>query len=113
MREFRFYREPSHRWYVDLPDWPGEKADLEMVSGADTMLDVLAQGEGEINLIISTESIPGALCLEFIMETPEIGEGAQYLFIDHFNTFEVWLCDVTKFVFGNFPENIWIVPINN
>ena len=113
MRKFRFYKESTNQWYVDLPEWPGEKANLEMVSGADTMLDCLAQGDGEIYLILSTEFTFGALCLEFIRETPEIGEGAQYLFIDHFNTFDVWLCDVTKFVFGKFPKNIWITAINN
>jgi hypothetical protein len=44
------------------------------------------------------------------LEGPEIGEGAwyilnQYLGID-FNL-KMWLCDVTKFVFGNFPKKIY------
>lgn len=33
MTEFRFYKEETHRWYVDLPEWEGPKAALEMVDG--------------------------------------------------------------------------------
>jgi hypothetical protein len=38
------------RWYIDLPEWQGPRANLEMVAGADTMLDVFAQGQERINV---------------------------------------------------------------
>ena len=41
MREFKFYKDPEHRWYVDLPEWEGEKDNLEMVLGADSFLEIL------------------------------------------------------------------------
>jgi hypothetical protein len=45
MESFRFYKDPDGRWYVDLPEYQGSKQDLEMVSGADAFLEILAQGE--------------------------------------------------------------------
>jgi len=36
MRTFRFYKD-TDGWFVDLPEWTGEKWELEMVSGADTL----------------------------------------------------------------------------
>jgi hypothetical protein len=38
----RFYRTTEDRWYIDLPEWKGSIADLEMIEGADTMLDKLS-----------------------------------------------------------------------
>jgi len=35
-RKLKFYKEADERWYVELPEWEGSKADLEMVAGADT-----------------------------------------------------------------------------
>lgn len=107
--EYKFYKEETGRWYVDLPEWEGEKAALEMVMGADVMLDIFAQGEGEVKLFLSEK--PDTYLpydLRYIRETPEYGEGALYE-IEMIGKFmEVWLCDVTKFVFNKFPLNIYI-----
>jgi len=115
MREFRFYKESTNRWYVDLPEWNGPKADLEMIDGADSMLEYMAEGSGEVRAIMSTQKVDNVYHLIFIREPPEIGEGAQYLLEEYLGLtiyLRVWLCDVTKFVFGEFPENIWIIPID-
>ena len=55
MKRLRLYKEEDNRWYVDLPDWTGSKSDLEMVAGADAMLDYFAEGENSIWLYISDE----------------------------------------------------------
>jgi len=118
-REFRFYQEhPSGRWYVDLPEWEGDKADLEMVMGADSFLTVMSEGNSEVRLILSDEEIEGADSLILkgagIFEDIEVGSGAwyvlpKYMGIDYDHS--MWLCDVTLFVFGYFPETIWFVPV--
>ncbi len=41
MKRLRFYKEEDHRWYVDLHEWNGSKEELEMVMGADIMLDYM------------------------------------------------------------------------
>lgn len=114
-KNFRFYRvEETGRWYVDLPEWEGEVADLEMVMGADTFLDILSQGENECWVMLSILPEEGADVLKLIepgkLEGPEFGEGSWYKLesyrgIDY--GLDMWLCDVTKFAFGYFPEEIY------
>lgn len=111
VKDVTFYQDPDSRWYVDLPEWTGSKAELEMVAGADTMLEYMSEGTGKVRTSISEEEIPGfdKLTLEF--ETPDIG-GAYYL-LKTYQGIEInlnmWLCDVTKFVFGGYlPKTIYI-----
>ena len=114
-RNFRFYRVPeTGRWYVDLPEWEGEVADLEMVMGADTFLDILAQGEDQVFVTLSVVPEEGDDKLVLIepgkLEGPEMGEGAWYK-LESYRGIEyglsMWLCDVTTFVFGYFPKEIY------
>lgn len=114
MRSFRFYKESSGRWYVDLPEWEGSKDELEMVAGADMFLEILSQGEEEVNVILSVTDFDGSDKLQLIkpgrMEGWEIGEGSWYKLDSYIGIsydMEMWLCDVTKFVFGGFPETIY------
>jgi len=119
----KFYKE-SDKWYIDLPEWPGERWELEMVCGADTMLDIAAQGETTVYLnILDTDprynpndpnSLPILLSVDTLVkikDTPDIG-GALYMLktfrgIEY--NLEVWLCHVIEFVFGSIPEKIYIV----
>ncbi len=113
MRQFKFYKDDLG-WFVDLPEWTGEKWELQMVSGADTFCDILAQGENEVYVTLSTEPFDGCDVLEFLylggLEGPEMGEGAWYAldqYVDLPLNLTMWLCDVTKFVFGDFPSKIY------
>jgi hypothetical protein len=108
MRDFKFYKENSGRWFVELPEWEGSKDDLEMVCGADLMLDILAQGENCVDVVLSAEknnSHNHKFELSFLREE---SEGAWYKLTGEFHEFELWLCYVTKFVFGNLPVKIYI-----
>ena len=113
-RQFKFYREETGRWYVDLPEWEGEKAELEMVAGADLFLEILSQGEGETYLTLSDDEFEGSERLEMkylgTLEGWEMGSGAWYKLVSYMGLeykLDMWLCDVTKFVFGDFPQNIY------
>lgn len=113
MRSYRFYRD-EFGWFVDLPEWEGTKSDLEMVMGADTFLDILAQGENEVYVTLSTEPFEYCGVLDYLhkgrLEGPELGEGAWYSLKEHMGLdfkLKMWLCDVTKFVFGDFPKQIY------
>jgi len=85
------------------------KADLEMVSGADQLLDILSKGGSSIELLISHElgdlslSISNRDCYSgaYYEVTGEVTPGVN---ID----MEIWLCDVTKFIFGYFPKKLFI-----
>ena len=110
-KDITFYQDPDTRWYIDLPEWTGSKADLEMVMGADTMLEYMSEGEGRVRTSISLEELPGFNKLVLVEETPEVGGG--YYLLDHYCGHNIglrmWLCDVTKFVFdGELPKEIYI-----
>ncbi len=108
MKKLTFYREKDNRWYIDLPQWTGSKADLEMVAGADTMLDQLSTGMGSVTLEVTEESKDDMNKAEF--DAPPLSSGANYV-IRKFNgvrtDYKMWLCDVTKFVFGYFPQTLY------
>lgn len=79
-----------------------------MVAGADTLLDTLSNGKNEVLVDISTEPKEGFETLK-LTEKKAFG-GADYLLETYQNkkvNHEMWLCDVTKFVFSNFPEKIY------
>lgn len=106
MRNFNFEKDPDGRWYIILPEWVGDREELEMVMGADTMLDILAQGENLVNVSISETPFKDA---KFILtiKNYEAG-GANYLLTSKLHNFEIWLCHVTTFVFGFFPKILYI-----
>ena len=105
MKTFKFYKTTENRWFVDLPTWEGDIDDLEMVCGADTMLDIIAQGENEINVSFSDKPFDCDFILTY--KNDELG-GAMYKLTHDLYSFNVWLCHVTKFVFNYFPPTIYI-----
>ena len=113
MASYTFIKESSG-WYIDLPGYieqGGNKGDLAMVEGADTMLDIMSGGNPTITLEINEQLFDGA---DIVIRTeicdPYIGGAYYYL-----KTWEgkavqqdMWLCAVTEFVFGSLPEKIFI-----
>lgn len=85
-----------------MPEWEGQKSELEMVVGADEFLDIVSENGNEVLINISTEFFLGSNKLQLINVDP--AEGAWYE-SDSFH--KMWLCNVTKFVFGDFPETIF------
>lgn len=106
-KTLKFYKEEG-LWYIDLPDWDGDKADLLMVAGADTLLDYIDDGTGAV--IIDVSEAPFDL-RNVAVKVEEIDGGAVY-YTDSINEVErrhdFWLCFVTKHVFdGRFPDHIF------
>ena len=109
------------RWYVHLPDYDGNIDDLEMVSGADSLCYELdTDNDGVVNVVVSEDNdyVEGNFnwdyVLDFIMSTVgDDGEvsGAHYNVYDDKNfmqTKQIWLCNVTKYIFKKFPATIYI-----
>lgn len=108
------FNKISDKWYVDLPEWEGEFEDLEMVLGADTLLEALSMRlhRNSITFEIWT-SKPDVPCgvMKMIDSTKD---GATYQVSNcmYYNG-TAWLCNVTKFVFGGFhPINIYFRVVN-
>lgn len=113
MNSYKFYKI-NQCWYIDLPEFieqGGSIEDLQMVEGADRLLDIIAAGAAEVMINISAEPIEDAAILQLTERCdPLIGGG--YYFIQQYQqqpiNLTVWLCNVTTFVFGNLPERIFI-----
>ncbi len=108
MKTLKFNKEPLG-WFVELKEWEGDKADLEMVLGADTMLDILAQGESSIELDMSDKEIEH---YEHTLIFIDKENGGAWYYFESKNELvtplTLWLCKVTKFVFGKLPNKIYI-----
>ena len=102
------------KWLVHLPDYPGHYSELEMVLGADVMCDMIDTFEtGNIAVTVSDEPFDSIFStreytLDFVNSTTSNGEqdGANYRMREY--KLDVWLCNVTKYVFGEFPATIYI-----
>jgi hypothetical protein len=99
------------RWYIDLPYWHGEIADLEMVQGADKMLDIVSGSTNECYLELSDEPFEGADVIKLVDDLSDSVGGGDYIIpsykgegINH----KMWLCSVTLQVFGSLPSVIYV-----
>lgn len=107
-RSIRFYNRDG-KWYADLPDYienGGEEADCEMIAGADTWLDFLAKDWDSIILKISDKEVLS----KTLSRIDEDEFGATYLTRnpkDPSKPHQLWLCNVTLFIFNEFPNIIY------
>lgn len=108
---FRFYKTPENKWYIHLPEWTGSISALEMVEGADTMLDKASNDTNECFLDLNDEPFEGA-DLTRLTENLKDSVGGGYYFMETYKgetiNHTIWLCEVTEFVFGHLPETIYI-----
>ena len=96
------------RWFVLLPDYPGDPMDLEMVSGADVLCETLDEYKnGFISVTVSNGKCVKSTLFN-VLNCKEVYEEIGATYVKQDSDMEVWLCAVTKYVFGKFPETIYI-----
>ncbi len=115
-------------WYADLPEFLeqglGTKNNLLMVDGADTFLDLLSENGEDVTLDISETEFAGyqaklrkislgknqALLDNVGHEPVEYGAFYEVSELDGKSfSHRLWLCPVTEYVFGRYPEEMWVV----
>lgn len=105
MKELEFMKL-SNRWFINI-SYDGEINDLQMVDGADELLDEIAEGRRIVRIVVTTSdniSKP-----DYILEKiKEDNMGGTYIVIGESNVKQIWLCSVTKLIFKNFPNQIYI-----
>lgn len=112
-----FYKTEEGRWFVNLPDWGGSTEDLEMVCGADVLLDIISMNHRDSSSIVTirVHTNPQELSRNrqrYVLKRRNIqlADSGKTYWVSGGSLFpfDVWLCDVTKFVFGEFPRTIYI-----
>lgn len=126
MKDLRFVKEKG-LWYADLPEFLalglGTRNNLLMVDGADTFLDFLSKNTSEVTITISPSAFAGyegelgkikigknQQLLNEVGHAP-VNYGAYYDLITWLGapfTHRLWLCPVAEWVFGNYPDTIFI-----
>lgn len=113
MKPYKFYKT-GREWFIDLPEFleqGGSIGDLQMVDGADKMLDMMAEHNETVTVLVDREKFNGADLLILTEKCdPYIGGG--YYLMKEYQGQEInktmWLCQVTEFVFGDIPPTIYV-----
>lgn len=100
----------ANRWFIDLPNWIGDINDLEMVDGADTLLNEISHHDKRVVLEVATSSNKqlNRIPLYTLEKIEENSFGATYMVCGESNVKTVWLCNVTLEIFEIFPEEFYI-----
>jgi len=110
-RLIRFYKNAKGEWYADIPEWDGNESDLQMVEGADELLEWVSVSTNECSLLMADLHMANAEILKLIYTREEnLGGGGDYLlesFRGNYINHKLWLCGVTEFVFKELPEKIY------
>lgn len=105
--ELTFECTENGRWYVVLPDYEGDQEDLEMVDGADKMLEALTDDGLYVTLTVDIEEPVDTEYFTLEMEShDDCGGFYNVRNCPRFSDM-VWLCNVVHFVFGEHPETIY------
>jgi hypothetical protein len=106
--KIRFYKRDIN-WYADLPqyiDAGGTEEDCQMICGSDDWLDILSDYKDNVILSISDNEV---LSEKLILSNKD-EYGATYIaneFKENVINHILWLCPVTLFVFGKYPDVIY------
>jgi hypothetical protein len=114
--DIKFEREGGN-WYAVIKDYQGPKSDLQMILGADRLLYIIAQGDVAVELTFDTTFFDGCDTLTRTafgwLGDLENG-GATYQLSSYQGVpygFDLWLCEVTCFVFGEYPPALHFLDI--
>jgi hypothetical protein len=123
---YKFYKDESG-WFIDLPEVIEmglfTKGNLQMVAGADDLLQRLSKDGENVTLEFSEEPFDGyehhMMMSGYGMDSDELSEYGHPIEIGAYynresDGFVIWLCPVTKYVFdGKYPQDIYFKVINN
>ncbi len=126
------FNKENGGWYIHLPDYLEmglvTKADLMMVDGADTFLDMLSNNGTSVKVKVSINVFDGFEAKLIMINKgknqqllEQIGHASvdygAYYKVEKYNGADsnhiLWLCPVTEYVFGgSYPDKIWLKIIN-
>lgn len=120
---FKYKFDGFKRWYYDwdtdhIFKWAFQESNLEMVSGADELCELLADGKQYVTADIIVSRFPvsnNKMVAEYVpFVRKPLGKGiidrflygAEY--VNGFDNSTIWICPVTLFVLGRYPKYLYI-----
>ena len=103
-----FVKEADGRWYADIRHWPRLfHANLEMIAGADDLLEALDNGQGYVRMEVDMNPADKRDFFKMVkVSQTNLGATYKVLYCDRYNN-KAWLCNVGKFVMGKHPDAIF------
>lgn len=103
-----FVKEADGRWYADIRHWPRMfHANLEMIAGADDLLEALDKGNGYVRMEVDMDPANKRDFFKMVkVSQTNLGATYKVLYCDCYNK-KAWLCNVGKFVMGKHPDAIF------
>ena len=106
----------GRKWYCDVPGFPKELFEHTlMVGGAAKFLDYYSRGEDKLvaTIKIANEMEDKWFCGSRLYKNSSTLTGGAF-YRDPSGNFneEIWLCPVTLFLLGKYPERIFIYKMN-
>ena len=111
-KSLRFYRSGTE-WFADVPQH--SKSENQMVAGADTLLEQVSNGAGEVFVVLSSDiPAPDEWKLHLhLVEHDKFGATYKVKTSGSGVAKLAWLCNVTHTVFGGeHPTDIYIHSIS-
>ncbi len=108
MKKLSFSKEEGS-WYINLKFWPGPKSALQMVQGADRLLDKLSKQSHYVKLEVYETPQSDAIKATLILPN-KLSNGGNYK-IEGPKDYpkKMWLCNVTRYVYlGRMPKELYI-----
>ena len=103
-------------WYCDIPNWPKAFFDnAQMVGGAARLLEIIAKGKDEVTLEVAFKDkhLNGSAngYNKARRTAYALTRGAFYdvMALDFMS--DIWICPVTLFVLGKYPEYMYFKTI--
>lgn len=106
-----FEKDEHTRWYAVIPEWEGERAELEMIMGADALCDILSHNQDYFHARVDDHLTDYTRVILHRWKPKGDMIGAYYradFESTRFESFDIWLCPVTEFVFGGYPNVMYI-----
>jgi hypothetical protein len=104
----------DQKWYLCYPEYRGPIADLEIVEGAELLLNELSDNLSLLKFQISTTTFEGASMIFKKLNETSDEKGANYqLYYNDFPTHQVWFCGVLEHLMGRFPDALYAKKIEN
>ena len=105
-----FEKWENGQWFIVYPDYDGDQEDLEMVDGADELLDFLTTDGLYVTITVSIEEQPSWPYIRQVAHD-EIGGTYQVCGVTGFDK-DIWLCNVVHNVLGEHPQIVYFMAVD-